>query len=97
LNADTIVPGRNFARRDRRQGAFVVSVMHTRLRGLGATGRTHRNRCLHAAPSSRSCRARFGAAGPAAIRGVLLVSEPSAIAALEYEMDLRGVAREIVL
>ncbi|HZF05463.1 MAG TPA: RidA family protein [Patescibacteria group bacterium] len=100
LNADTIVRrGETSPDAIRDKAAFVVSVMHTRLRVLGADWPDVTAIDVYTPhpiePFVQGTILR--AAGPAAIRGVCWYPSHPPIAGLEYEMDLRGVAREIVL
>ena len=100
LNADTIVRrGQTSPDAIRDKAAFVVSVMHTRLRGLGAdwpdvtTIDVYTPHPIEPFVQDTILRA----AGPAAIHGVRWYPSHPPIVGLEYEMDLRAVAREIVL
>jgi len=83
----------------REKAAFVMSVMQTRLRGLGADWSDVTTIDIYTPhpiePFVRDIV--LGAAGPAAIHGVRWYPSHPPIIGLEYEMDMRGVARERVL
>ncbi len=100
LNADTIVRrGERTPDAIREKAAFVVGVMQTRLRGLGADWPDVTTIDVYTPhpiePFVRDTILK--AAGPAAVHGVTWYPSHPPVAGLEYEMDLRGVAREIVL
>jgi hypothetical protein len=83
----------------REKAAFVMSVMQTRLRGLGADWPDVTTIDVYTPhpiePFVRDVL--LGAAGPAAVHGVRWFPSHPPIVGLEYEMDMRGVARELVL
>ena len=83
----------------REKAAFVMSVMQTRLRGLGADWSDVTTIDVYTPhpiePFVRDVL--LGTAGPAAIHGVRWYPSHPPIVGLEYEMDLRGVARELTL
>ena len=83
----------------REKAAFVMGVMQTRLRGLAAEWRNVTAIDVYTPhpiePFVRDVL--LGAAGPAAIHGVRWYPSHPPIIGLEYEMDMRGVARELVL
>jgi hypothetical protein len=83
----------------REKAAFVMDVMRTRLHGLGADWADVTAIDVYTPhpiePFVRDVI--LGAAGAAAIHGVRWYPSHPPIAGLEYEMDLRGVGRELVL
>jgi hypothetical protein len=83
----------------REKAAFVMGVMQTRLRGLAADWSDVTAIDVYTPhpiePFVRDVL--LGAAGPAAIHGVRWYPSHPPIIGLEYEMDMRGVARELVL
>ena len=83
----------------REKAAFVMDVMQTRLHGLGAQWADVTAIDVYTPhpiePFVRDVL--LGAAGPAAIHGVRWFPSRPPIVGLEYEMDLRGVARDLVL
>ena len=100
LNADTIVRrGESSPDAIREKAAFVMGVMQTRLRGLGADWPDVTAIDVYTPhaiePFVQDTILRL--AGPAAVHGVRWYPSHPPIVGLEYEMDLRGVAREIVL
>jgi hypothetical protein len=100
LDADTIVRrGETSPDAIRAKAVFVMGVMQARLRGLGADWPDVTALDVYTPhpiePFVRDVVLR--AAGPAAIHGVRWYPSHPPIAGLEYEMDLRGVAREIVV
>jgi hypothetical protein len=100
LNADTIVRrGETSPDAVREKAGFVVGVMQSRLRGLGADWPEVTTIDVYTPhpiePFVRDVILR--AAGPAAVHGVRWYPSHPPIIGLEYEMDLRGVAREIVV
>jgi len=76
-----------------------MGVMQTRLRGLGADWADVTAIEVYTPhpiePFVRDVL--LGTAGPAAIHGVRWFPSHPPVVGLEYEMDMRGVAREIVL
>jgi hypothetical protein len=83
----------------RDKAAFVMDVMAKRLRGLGADW-TEVTAIDVYTPHPIEPFARellLGAAGPAAIHGLRWYPSRPPIDELEFEMDVRGVARELVL
>lgn len=100
LNADTIVRrGETSPDAIREKAAFVVGVMGSRLRGLGADW-PHVTTIEVYTPHPIEPFVRetiLKAVGPAAVHGVRWYPSHPPIIGLEFEMDLRGVAREIVL
>jgi hypothetical protein len=100
LNADTIVRrGETSPAAIRDKAAFVMGVMQSRLRGLGADWPDVTTIDVYTPhpiePFVRDVILRT--AGAAAIHGVTWFPSHPPIAGLEYEMDLRGVEREVVL
>jgi hypothetical protein len=83
----------------REKAAFVMSVMQSRLRGLGADwGDVTTIDVYTPHPIEPFVRdVLLGVAGPAAIHGVRWYPSHPPIVGLEYEMDMRGVARDVVL
>ena len=83
----------------REKAAFVMSVMQSRLRGLGAAWSDVTTIDVYTPhpiePFARDVL--LGVAGPAAIHGVRWYPSHPPIIGLEYEMDMRGVARELSL
>ena len=83
----------------REKAAFVMNVMQTRLRGLGAEWQDVTTIDVYTPhpiePFVRDVL--LGTAGPAAIHGVRWFPSHPPIVGLEYEMDMRGVARDLVL
>jgi hypothetical protein len=100
LNADTIVRrGETSADAIREKAAFVMGVMHARLRALGGDWADVTTLDVYTPhPIEPFVRPTIlSAAGAAAVHGVRWYPSHPPIVGLEYEMDLRGVAREIVL
>ena len=100
LNADTIVRrGETSADAIREKAAFVMRVMHTRLRALGADWADVTTLDVYTPHPIEPfvTQTILSAAGAAAVHGVRWYPSHPPIVGLEYEMDLRGVAREIVL
>lgn len=83
----------------REKAAFVMGVMQHRLRGLGADwGDVTAIDVYTPHPIEPFVRdVLLGVAGPAAIHGVRWYPSHPPIIGLEYEMDMRGVARELVV
>ena len=83
----------------REKARFVMGVMQERLRALGGDfGRVTRIDIYTAQPiHSLLPEEILGPAGPAAIHGVHWYPSRPPIEGLEFEMDMRGVAREIEL
>jgi hypothetical protein len=83
----------------REKATFVMSVMQTRLRGLGVDwGDVTTIDVYTPHPIEPFVRdVLLGTAGPAAIHGVRWYPSRPPIVGLEYEMDLRGVARDLFL
>lgn len=83
----------------REKAAFVMDVMQRRLRGLEADwGDVTALDVYTPHPIEPFVRdVLLAAAGPAAIHGVRWFPSRPPIIGLEYEMDMRGVARELVL
>ncbi|HEX5815046.1 MAG TPA: RidA family protein, partial [Methylomirabilota bacterium] len=83
----------------REKAAFVMDVMRTRLRGLGADWPDVTAIDVYTPhpiePFARDLLLR--AAGPAAVHGVRWFPSRPPVEGLEFEMDMRGVARELVL
>ena len=83
----------------REKAAFVMGVMQTRLRGLGADWPDVTAIDVYTPhpiePFVRDVV--LGAAGAAAAHGVRWLPSHPPVIGLEFEMDMRGVAREIVL
>ena len=83
----------------RQKAAFVMEVMQTRLRGLGADWPDVTAIDVYTPhpiePFARDLLLRT--AGPAAIHGIRWFPSRPPVEGLEYEMDMRGVARELVL
>lgn len=83
----------------REKAEFVMSVMQTRLRGLGADWSDVTTIDVYTPhpiePFVRDVL--LGMAGPAAIHGVRWYPSHPPIVGLEYEMDMRGLAREVLL
>jgi hypothetical protein len=83
----------------REKAVFVMGVMQTRLRGLGADWPDVTTVDVYTPhpiePFVRDVL--LGSAGPAAVHGVRWFPSHPPVIDLEYEMDMRGVAREIVL
>jgi hypothetical protein len=83
----------------REKAAFVMSVMQTRLHGLGA-GWSDVTTIDVYTPHPIEAFVRdviLGVAGAAAVHGVRWYPSHPPIVGLEYEMDMRGVAREWLL
>jgi hypothetical protein len=100
LAAERIVrPGETSPDAMREKAAFVMSVMQTRLHGLGADWPDVTAIDVYTPhpiePFVRDVL--LAAAGPAAVHGVRWFPSHPPIIGLEYEMDMRGVARELVL
>jgi len=100
LNADTIVRrGETSADAIREKARFVMGVMQSRLRGLGADWPdvtaidVYTPHPIEPFVGDTILRA----AGASAVHGVTWYPSHPPIAGLEYEMDLRGVARELVV
>jgi hypothetical protein len=82
----------------REKARFVMDVMQQRLQALGADwSRVTAIDVYTAHPIHDLIEAILGPAGPAAIHGVRWFPSRPPIHGLEFEMDLRGVARELVL
>jgi hypothetical protein len=83
----------------REKAQHVMGVMQARLRGLGADWAHVTAIDVYTAHPVEGFLADvvLGAVGPAAVHGVHWYPSRPPIAGLEYEMDLRGVARELVL
>jgi hypothetical protein len=83
----------------REKAAFVMGVMQTRLRGLGAGWADVTTIDVYTPHPIEPFVGDviLAAAGPAAIHGVRWFPSHPPIVGLEYEMDMRGVAREVVL
>jgi hypothetical protein len=82
----------------REKAAFVMSVMQSRLRGLGADWSDVTTIDVYTPhPIEPFLRDLLGVAGAAAIHGVRWYPSHPPIVGLEYEMDLRGVAHDLVL
>ena len=83
----------------REKARFVMDVMQERLRALGGVwGRVTAIEIYTALPvEGFLVEDLLRPAGPAAIHGVRLFPSRPPIEGLEFEMDLRGVARELVL
>lgn len=82
----------------REKAAFVMSVMQRRLRGLGADwGDVTAIDVYTPHPIEPFVRDLLGVAGPAAVHGVRWYPSHPPIVGLEYEMDMRGVAREVAV
>ena len=83
----------------REKATFVMSVMQRRLRGLGADWRDVTSIDVYTPhpiePFVRDVV--LGVAGRAAVHGVRWYPSHPPIVGLEYEMDMRGVARELAL
>jgi hypothetical protein len=83
----------------REKAAFVMGVMQRRLHGLGADWSDVTTIDVYTPhpiePFVRDVL--LDVAGPAAIHGVRWYPSHPPVVGLEYEMDLRGVARELVL
>ena len=100
LAAERIVRrGETSADAMREKATFVMSVMQTRLRGLGAEWADVTTIDVYTPhpvePFVRDVV--LGAAGSAAVHGVRWLPSHPPVIGLEYEMDMRGVARELVL
>jgi hypothetical protein len=100
LNANTIVRrGETSPDAIREKARFVMGVMQSRLRGLGADWPDVTAIDVYTPhpiePFVRDTILR--AVGTAAVHGVTWYPSHPPIAGLEYEMDLRGVARELVV
>src|SRR5439155_22578614 len=83
----------------RKKAAFVMRVMHTRLRALGADWADVTTLDVYTPHPIGPfvTQTIVSAAGAAAVHGVRWYPCHPPIVGLEYEMDVRGVAREIVL
>jgi hypothetical protein len=83
----------------REKARFVIGIMGDRLRGLGAdwSGVTAIDVYTAASIHGFLVEDILRPAGPAAIHGVHWFPSRPPIQGLEFEMDLRGVARELVL
>ena len=82
----------------REKAAFVMSVMQNRLRALGADWPDVTVIDIYTPhPIEPFVRDLLGLAGSAAVHGVRWYPSHPPIVGLEYEMDMRGVAREVVL
>ena len=83
----------------REKARFVMNIMQERLRGLGADWSRVRVIDVYTAEAIHSFLLDeiLRPAGPAAIHGVRWFPSRPPIRGLEFEMDLRGVARELVL
>ena len=83
----------------REKAAFVMGVMQSRLRGLGAEWSDVTAIDVYTPhpiePFVRDVL--LGTAGPAAIHGVRWYPSHPPVVGLEYEMDMRGVGRELAL
>jgi hypothetical protein len=100
LNANTIVRrGDTSPDAIREKAVFVMGVMQSRLRGLGADWPDVTTIDVYTPHAIEPFLqgAILKTAGAAAIHGVTWFPSHPPIIGLEYEMDLRGVAREIVL
>ena len=100
LNADTIVRrGETSADAIREKAAFVMGVMDARLRALGGGWADVTTLDVYTPhPIEPFVRPTIlSAAGAAAVHGLRWYPSHPPIVGLEYEMDLRGVAREIIL
>ena len=100
LNANTIVRrGETSPDAIAEKAAFVMGVMQTRLRALGADWADVTTIDVYTPHPIEPFLARtiLSAAGAAAVHGVRWYPSHPPIVGLEFEMDLRGVAREIVL
>ena len=83
----------------REKAAFVMGVMQTRLRGLAGEWSDVTAIDVYTPHPIEPfvCDVLLGAAGAAAIHGVRWYPSHPPIIGLEYEMDMRGIARELVL
>jgi hypothetical protein len=83
----------------REKARFVVAVMQERLRALGGEwGRVTAIQVYTALPIDGALLAEIlGPAGPAAIHGIRWFPSRPPIQGLEFEADLRGVARELTI
>jgi hypothetical protein len=83
----------------REKAAYVMGVMQARLTGLGATWGDVTAVGVYTVhpPESFLATEVLAAMGPAAIHGVHWFLAHPPIAGLAYEMDLRGVRRELRL
>jgi hypothetical protein len=83
----------------REKARFVMGLMEERLRGLGADWSRVRVIDVYTAESIHGFLVEeiLRPAGPAAIHGVRWFPSRPPIQGLEFELDLRGVARELVL
>jgi hypothetical protein len=83
----------------REKARFVMGVMQERLRALGADWKTVTTIDIYTAQPIRALLVEeiLPQAGPAAIHGVRWFPSHPPIQGLEFEMDLRGVFREIVV
>ena len=82
----------------REKAAFVMSVMQSRMRGLGADWSDVTTIDVYTPhPIEPFVSDLLGVAGPAAIHGVRWYPSHPPIIGLEYEMDMRGVAHDLVL
>jgi len=83
----------------REKARFVMNIMQERLRGLGADWSRVRVIDVYTAEAIHSFLLDeiLRPAGPAAIHGVRWFPSRPPVQGLEFEVDLRGVARELVL
>jgi len=83
----------------REKAAFVMDVMRTRLRGLGADWPDVTAIDVYTPHPIEpfACDLLLRAAGPAAVHGLRWFPSRPPVEGLEFEMDMRGVARELVL
>jgi len=83
----------------REKATFVMGVMQTRLRGLGAEWSEVTAIDVYTPHPIEPFvhDVLLAAAGPAAIHGIRWYPSHPPIVGLEYEMDMRGVARDLVL
>src|SRR5262245_36138893 len=97
--ASVVRPDETSADAMREKAAYVMGVMQARLAGLGATWADVTAVGIYTAHPLESFLATevLAAMGPAAIHGVHWYLSHPPIAGLAYEMDLRGVRREMRL
>jgi hypothetical protein len=83
----------------RDKAAHVMGIMQARLQGLGGAWSDVTAIDVYTAQPIEALLAEtvLGPAGAAAIHGVRWFPSRPPVIGLEYEMDLRGVAREVVL
>jgi hypothetical protein len=83
----------------REKARFVMAIMHQRMSGLGADWKRVTAIDVYTAQPIHSFLVEeiLRPAGPAAIHGVRWFPSRPPIQGLEFEVDLRGVARELVL